>query len=334
MGRTAARFALRDRLAGTCRSKRRAAACTPPFSLPGGRVTNRSGRSAGKPLVSLQIFGLFARFIRETGKSGGRYAPPGRPSGGRRSIPPMDSTAAPREVPMHPAPRKRWALAVAVFVGATACSSGGSSKDSGDKSAIGKAKAAVIQIDVTGTFANVDGRTDENQEGRGSGFIISKDGLAVTNNHVVTGATKISVRVPGKADPVPAKVLGASECADLAVIDLDGGGYDALQWATDAPDIGNEVQAVGYPLGVREITLKPGVVEKLKGPAATDWAAVAGVMQHSAEIKPGNSGGPLVNKPGKVVGVNYAGSEAKKEDFAMTAETAKPLADGVGKGET
>jgi serine protease Do len=234
---------------------------------------------------------------------------------------------------MHPAPRKRWALAVAVFIGAAACSSGGSSKDSGDKSAIGKAKAAVIQIDVTGTFANVEGGTDENQEGRGSGFVISKDGLAVTNNHVVTGATKISVRVPGKTDPVPAKVLGASECADLAVIDLEGGGYDALEWAKQAPDIGDEVQAVGYPLGVREITLKPGVVEKVKGPEATDWAAVAGVMQHSAEIKPGNSGGPLVNKSGQVVGVNYAGSEKKKEYHSITSETARPLVERLSKGE-
>ncbi len=234
---------------------------------------------------------------------------------------------------MHPAPRKRWAVAVAVFVGAAGCSSGGSSKDSGDQSAIGKAKAAVIQIDVTGTFANAEGGLDENQEGRGSGFVISKDGLAVTNNHVVTGATKISVRVPDKPDPVPAKVLGASECADLAVIDLDGGGYDALEWAKGAPEIGDEVQAVGYPLGVREITLKPGVVEKVKGPEATDWAAVAGVMQHSAEIKPGNSGGPLVNKSGQVVGVNYAGSEAKKEFHAITAETAKPLVERLSKGE-
>ena len=234
---------------------------------------------------------------------------------------------------MHPAPRKRWALAVVVLVAAAGCSSGGSSKDSGDGSAIGKAKAAVIQIDVTGTFANLEGGTDENQEGRGSGFVISKDGLAVTNNHVVTGATKISVRVPGKTDPVPAKVLGASECADLAVIDLDGGGYDVLEWAKAAPDIGDEVQAVGYPLGVREITLKPGVVEKVKGPEATDWAAVGGVMQHSAEIKPGNSGGPLVNKSGQVVGVNYAGSEAKKEFHAITAEAAKPLVERLSKGE-
>jgi serine protease Do len=228
---------------------------------------------------------------------------------------------------------KRWAVAVAVFVGAAACSSGASSKDSGDSSAIGKAQAAVIQIDVTGTFANIEGGTDENQEGRGSGFVISKDGLAVTNNHVVTGATKISVRVPGKTEPVPAKVLGASECADLAVIDLDGGDYDTLEWAKAAPGIGDEVQAVGYPLGVREITLKAGVVEKVKGPEATDWAAVGGVMQHSAEIKPGNSGGPLVNKSGQVVGVNYAGSEAKKEYHAITAETAKPLVERLSKGE-
>lgn len=208
---------------------------------------------------------------------------------------------------------------------AGACSSQGGARS------VPQAKNAVVQIDVTGTFVDPEKGEVPHIEGRGSGYIITEGGLAITNNHVVTGASKIKVRVPGKGE-VPAKVLGASECADLAVIDIDGEGYDFLEFADNAATTGQEVFAVGYPLGVWETTLKKGVVERVKGPKATDWAAVPGVMQHSAEIKPGNSGGPLVNEDGRVVGVNYAGTS--RHFYAITAGAAVPIVDKLRKGKS
>lgn len=147
--------------------------------------------------------------------------------------------------------RSRCRIAALLVLGVvgSSCSSGDSGAQADTKSSIAKSKEAVVQIDVTGTFADLESEEKTDQEGRGSGFIVSKDGLTLTNNHVVTGATKIKVRVPGREEPVSAKVLGASECADLAVIDLDGDGYTSLSFASQPADIGDEVYAVGYPPG-------------------------------------------------------------------------------------
>ena len=83
-------------------------------------------------------------------------------------------------------------------------------------------KAATIQIESQGTFVDPEFGLVQNGAGRGSGFIIDPSGLAVTNNHVVTGAALLKVWVGGEDAPRNAKVLGVSECSDLAVIDIEG----------------------------------------------------------------------------------------------------------------
>ncbi|MGH8874604.1 MAG: trypsin-like peptidase domain-containing protein, partial [Acidimicrobiia bacterium] len=88
---------------------------------------------------------------------------------------------------------------------------------------------ATVQIVAQGSFADPEFGTYE-VAGSGSGFIIDPSGIAVTNNHVVTGAGLLQVYAGGSADPVNAQVLGVSECSDLAVIDLDGDGYPYLAW--------------------------------------------------------------------------------------------------------
>jgi serine protease Do len=95
---------------------------------------------------------------------------------------------------------------------------------------MGEAQQAVIQIEAQGTFASPAGGQVYNVAGRGSGFIIDETGIAVTNNHVVTGAAVLKVYVQGNERPVNARVLGVSECSDLAVIDLDGENYRYLTW--------------------------------------------------------------------------------------------------------
>jgi serine protease Do len=183
-------------------------------------------------------------------------------------------------------------------------------------------KKAVIQIEASGTFEYPSG-TFYNEAGRGSGFIIDPSGIAVTNNHVVTGAAILKVWVGGdQSQSYNAKVLGVSECSDLAVIDIDGEGFSYLQWHEGAIKVGLEVYAAGFPLGEPEFTLTKGIVSKEKADGNTSWASVDHVIMHDATINPGNSGGPLVDQDGKVVGINYAGNQAEQY-FAIGADLAQ-----------
>jgi serine protease Do len=180
----------------------------------------------------------------------------------------------------------------------------------------------VIQIEANGTFEYPTG-TAYNEAGRGSGFIIDPSGIAVTNNHVVTGAAILKVWIGGdQSQSYNAKVLGVSECSDLAVIKIEGEGFPYLQWHQGAIKVGLEVYAAGFPLGQPEFTLTKGIVSKEKSDGNTSWASVDHVIMHDATINPGNSGGPLVDKDAKVVGINYAGNQAGQY-FAIGADLAQ-----------
>ncbi len=86
-------------------------------------------------------------------------------------------------------------------------------------------QSATIQIEAQGTFIDPEVGQVSNAAGRGSGFIIDPSGIAVTNNHVVTGAALLKVYVAGESQARNATILGVSECSDLAVIDIEGDGY-------------------------------------------------------------------------------------------------------------
>jgi len=190
-----------------------------------------------------------------------------------------------------------------------------------------EAQSAVIQIEAQGTFVDPEIGLVSGA-GRGSGFIIDPFGIAVTNNHVVTGAALLKVRVGGDTSKTyNAKVLGVSECSDLAVIDIEGSGFDYFEWYEGPINLGLEVYALGFPLGETEFTLTRGVVSKASAPGETDWASVDTVIGHDATINPGNSGGPLVDEDGKVVGVNYRARPEFDQYFAISAERAVPLVD-------
>ena len=181
---------------------------------------------------------------------------------------------------------------------------------------------AVIQIIAEGTYAEPEG-TDYNAGWSGTGFIIDPSGIAVTNNHVVTGAALLKVMIGG--DPLRtynARVLGVSECSDLAVIDIEGDGFPYLNWSDEPVKIGMEVYAAGYPLGEPEFTLTRGIISKEDVTNnSTNWASVPHVIMHDAQINPGNSGGPLVDMSGTVVGVNYRGNTANQY-FAIGSDLA------------
>jgi serine protease Do len=194
-------------------------------------------------------------------------------------------------------------------------------------------KSAVIQIEAEGSFVDPQVGLQLNVAGRGSGFIIDESGIAVTNNHVVTGAALLRVWIGGESEPHNARVLGASECSDLAVIDIDGEGYPYLEWYEGPITVGMDVYAAGFPLGDPEFTLTRGIISKERADGETDWASVDAVVQHDAVINPGNSGGPLVSPEGQVVGVNYAGASGVDQYFAIARAEALRIIDQLRAGQ-
>ena len=103
-----------------------------------------------------------------------------------------------------------------------------SSSSSGAAASLQEVQNATVLIEAQGTFIDPELGMQVNAAGSGSGFIIDPSGLAVTNNHVVTGAALLRVWVAGEDNPRNAKILGVSECSDLAVIDIEGGDFEYL----------------------------------------------------------------------------------------------------------
>jgi len=198
---------------------------------------------------------------------------------------------------------------------------------------IAELEQSVVKILAQGTFIDPEIGIQFNSAGLGSGFIISDDGLVVTNNHVVTGAALLQVWVAGEPDPVNARILGVSECSDLAVIQLTGDGYTPLSFREEAATPGLDVFAAGFPAsdastleGV-DYTLTSGIVSSMTADGETNWASVDDVIEHDARIRGGNSGGPLVDEDGHVVAVNYAGIDSSDQNYAINAADAQPIID-------
>jgi len=192
-------------------------------------------------------------------------------------------------------------------------------------SSLADVKSAVIQIEAQGAF--VDPEFGEySGAGFGSGFIIDPSGLAITNNHVVTGAALLNVWVGGDTSKTyNAQILAVSECSDLALIDIEGDDFPFLEWYPEPITVGLEVYAAGFPLGDPEFTLTKGIISKENAGGESSWASVEQVLEHDATINPGNSGGPLVTEYGQIVGVNYASYAEASQYFAIGRDATLPV---------
>jgi len=200
-------------------------------------------------------------------------------------------------------------------------------------SSLDDVEKAVVQIVAEGTFVDPQAGLQLNAAGSGSGFIIDESGIAITNNHVVGGAALVKVYVYGEDRPRNAKILGVSECSDLAVIDIDGEGFSYLEWHEGDINVGLDVYTAGFPLGDPEFTLTRGVVSKAQASGETVWASVDSVLEHDATINPGNSGGPLVDSNGRIVGINYAGNANTNQYYAISQEEALPIIETLQNGQ-
>ncbi len=203
---------------------------------------------------------------------------------------------------------------------------------SGAVDSLEEVRGAIVRIVAEGSFADPEYGQQYNAAGSGSGFFIDPSGLAVTNNHVVTGAAFLQVYVDGEEAPRNARVLGVSECSDLAVIDVDGDGFPYLDWYDGDIAVGTAIYAAGFPLGDEEFTLLDGIISKQNADGESDWASVDSVVEHSADTLPGSSGGPLVTDDGKVVAVNYAG-DSSGQSFGIGRDEALKVLPRLVEGE-
>ena len=153
-------------------------------------------------------------------------------------------------------------------------------------------------------------RRPQVEQGSGSGFIVSTDGYILTNNHVVAGADKVTVKLYDKRE-FTARVVGTDPNTDVAVIKIDARTLPAVQFGnSDSTRVGEWALAIGNPLGEAfAFTVTAGIVSAkgrlLAGLQQTRYA-IQDFIQTDAAINPGNSGGPLVNIRGQVIGINSA----------------------------
>ena len=150
-------------------------------------------------------------------------------------------------------------------------------------------------------FGQPPGGGDRPFRGAGSGFIIAEDGLILTNAHVVQGAKLVTVKLHDRRE-YTAKVLGSDEMTDIAVLRIEAKGLPAVQFGdTKSLRVGDPVLAIGSPFGFEQ-TATQGIVSA-KG-RSLPGGAVVPFIQTDAAVNPGNSGGPLFDDSGRVIGIN------------------------------
>ena len=160
------------------------------------------------------------------------------------------------------------------------------------------ADAAEIILPSVVRIENLDG------PGVGSGVIYDSDGLVVTAAHVVQDQDEVRVRFDDGTQTI-GRVLGAVETVDIAVIEVDRTGLPAARFSTEKPRVGQTAIAVGSPWGLSS-TVTAGIISAVDQTANCSLGGCASLVQTDAAINPGNSGGALVDRHGRVVGINVS----------------------------
>ena len=168
------------------------------------------------------------------------------------------------------------------------------------------------------------------RRGVGSGVIISPDGYIVTNNHVVEGATQIKVTLHDRR-VLTGRLVGTDKLTDIAVIKVDAHDLPAMSWGdSNKLQPGQTVLAFGSPFGVLQFSVTRGIVSAVNRSAmSSDARTPGGLIQTDAAVNPGNSGGPLVNAHGELIGINQMiatnSGQFAGASFAIPSQTARAI---------
>jgi len=169
----------------------------------------------------------------------------------------------------------------------------------------------------------------------GTGIVITSDGEILTNAHVVEGATSVSILFADSIDPIPVAVLAKDVGNDLALLRVDRNDLTPATFADpDSMMVGDEVVAIGFALDLDGgPTVTRGIISALNRTIESGDGALDGLIQTDAAISSGNSGGPLVNVNGQVIGINTAvftssmGTAANNVGFSISVTEALPIID-------
>ena len=197
--------------------------------------------------------------------------------------------------------------------------------------------APILQAAVPAVVAIVDDGGPDSGGAAGTGFVISPDGVIVTNNHVVEGAREIQA-VFSDGTTRDATVLGRNPPSDLAVVKVDATDLATIDLGdSDQVQVGDDVVAIGNALALQGgLTVTRGIISGLHREVGTNTgSALEDVLQTDAAINPGNSGGPLVDARGRVIGINTAIADpgsAQNVGFAIPISNAKAIIEQLRQG--
>jgi S1-C subfamily serine protease len=182
------------------------------------------------------------------------------------------------------------------------------------------------------------GATEKKKVGGGTGFLISEDGMIVTNRHVVSDGSADYTVITSDDKEYAAKILAKDPIKDVAVMKIEGKDFKMLEFGdSDNLKIGETAIAIGNSLGEFSNTVSKGIISGLgrdvtAGGNSGEMAELKNIIQTDAAINPGNSGGPLLNIFGKVIGINVAMAEnAQNIGFAIPANQVKKIVEQVQK---
>lgn len=208
----------------------------------------------------------------------------------------------------------------ATTINAVSAAGGSPTQTEGAAGAIDVAAVAATVAPTVVTVSATVSNGDLAGEAVGTGVVISPDGEILTNAHVVAGAEEVRVRFSGNTEPTPATVVAADPDNDLALLRVDvGTEIPAATFADPASiGIGDPVVAIGFALDLDgDPTVTAGIVSALdRTLSVSPTEALDGLIQTDAAISSGNSGGPLVNAAGQVIGINTAVAESDAQRAA------------------